>query len=311
MPRPVIACFGEALWDVLPRGIFLGGAPLNVAYHLSRHGVESLPISAVGRDFLGEEILRRVRAWGLSTRFLASLPNRSTGTVSVELDAGRNARYRIARRVAWDRIPISRSLRRGPAPAAVVFGSLALREPANRRALEQLFAAWPDTLRVVDLNLRAPFDRGLGVRFAIAHAHILKLNHDELARLLHRRPTLGALDRDAREFALDHGIRRLCVTAGDAGAGVLWDGAWIWEPARPVSVRDTIGAGDSFLGAFLARVIRGAHPRDALVVACRTAEFVATQDGATPHYTPDTIGAQTKPIAKLASPACSMPEIED
>lgn len=286
-----VACFGEALWDVLPRGIFLGGAPLNVAYHLSRHGIRSLPISAVGRDFLGTEILRRVTGWNIDSRFISTLPNRPTGTVTVELDARGNAHYRIARKVAWDRIPVSKLLLRQPAPAALVFGALALREPANRRTLERLFSAWPTALRVVDLNLRRPFDRGPGVRFALRHAQLLKLNHDELAQLLARDPNVRRLERDARELAERHQLSRLCVTAGASGAGLLWHGAWLWENARPTDVRDTIGAGDSFLGSFLAGVFgQIGSPSDALARACRTAEFVASQDGATPAYDPTRIG---------------------
>lgn len=130
-------CFGEALWDVLPRGIFLGGAPLNVAYHLSRHGIRALPVSAVGRDFLGDEILRRAAAWELDLRFMARLAGRPTGTVQAVLDARGAASYRIERRVAWDRIRAPRTRRGVPAPLAIVYGSLALRERPNRSALDR------------------------------------------------------------------------------------------------------------------------------------------------------------------------------
>ena len=100
-----IVCFGETLWDILPRGIFLGGAPLNAAYHLSRHGVKVQPVTAVGRDFLGDEAWRRIVGWGVDTRWVARTPDRPTGTVRATLDARGVASYRFAPRVAWDAIP--------------------------------------------------------------------------------------------------------------------------------------------------------------------------------------------------------------
>lgn len=294
-PRPIaIACFGEALWDVLPLGIFLGGAPLNVAYHLSRLGVTALPISAVGRDFLGAEACRRIEGWGVSTEYIARL-KQPTGTVLATLDKRGSAHYEIRTRVAWDRIPASRALRKRPAPAALVFGSLALRSAANRAALTQLLLAWPEALRVADLNLRAPFDRGAGVEFALHHAEFVKLNDEELGRMA-ARPTRTApqLEAAARAFAAQHALERVCVTAGARGAGVLWDGQWSWTAGRKVEVRDTIGAGDSFLAGFLAAHLqRGEPPAHSLAKACRLGEFVATCDGATPPYASD---AQGRPV---------------
>lgn len=281
-----IACFGEALWDVLPRGIFLGGAPLNVAYHRSRQGVRAIPITAVGRDFLGAEIIRRAHAWGLDLRFIARVRRAPTGTVRAELDSRGVARYAIATRVAWDRITVSPRLRETTRPNAIVFGTLALRTVENRRALAKALSAWPDALRVLDLNLRRPFDRGVGVIRALAEAQFVKLNDEELARMVGARSLrIPQLESAARRFAAVHQLSRVCVTAGEHGAGLLWDDAWFWEPGRPVTIRDTIGAGDSFLAAFLAaHLLRGESPRRALAAACRMGEFVAARDGATPAY---------------------------
>lgn len=285
---PVIACFGEALWDILPRGIFLGGAPLNVGYHLSRHGVQVLPVSAVGRDFLGQEAIARIAAWGVDTAGIGQLPRVPTGTVRVALDRAGIARYRIAEQVAWDRIalPSFANRRKGRTPVAVVFGTLALRGAANRRTLDALLEKWPQAWRVLDLNLRPPFDRPETLAFALSRAQVLKLNDEELARMT-KLPvrTNGQLAKAARAMSERHGIARVCVTAGARGAGLWWDGTWEWEAGRRVDVRDTVGAGDSFLAAFLAGVLgRGVLPRQALVAACRMGEFVATRDGATPPY---------------------------
>lgn len=289
-------CFGEALWDILPRGIFLGGAPLNVAYHLSRQGVRVLPVTAVGRDFLGDEALRRVRAWGVDLRGVARLAGSvGTGIVRAELDARGVASYRIARDVAWDRIPLPRG--RIEAPVAIVYGTLALRSAANRRTLDELFARWPRAQRVLDINLRPPFDRGEAVEFALQRAQLVKLNDDELGRLVGGRPrSPRALQRAAAEFAGARRIERVCVTAGARGAGLWWREQWSWEPGRPVAVRDTVGSGDAFLAALLAGLWgRQVSPTVALANACRLGEFVAMSDGATPPYRCDSRG-RPRPI---------------
>jgi fructokinase len=284
--RTTIVCFGEALWDILPRGIFLGGAPLNVAYHLSYQGLNAVPVSAVGRDFLGDEALRRIEEWKLETRFIARRDLQPTGTVRASLDRKGVATYRIMRHVAWDHIPAPRPLLQRKPPQAVVFGTLALRGRSNRHALEQIFAAWPDTWRVLDLNLRAPFDRGPAIAFALQRAQILKLNAEELARLIDLPTrTPAQLEKAARRLSQQRSLPRICVTAGEHGAGLLWDHHWYWEPGRRIELRDTIGAGDAFLAAFLAAIlVRRRPPALALAAACRMGEFVAGCDGATPPY---------------------------
>lgn len=293
---PIVACFGEVLWDCLPRGLFLGGAPMNAAYHLAQQGLRVLPVTAVGRDFLGNEAERRMAAWGVEMRGIARA-TRPTGTVIAHLNAVGVPSYTIAEQVAWDRITVSHELKRmRPAPAALVYGTLALRETANRRILTQLHEAWPHALRVLDLNLRAPFDQSDAVAFALALAQLVKLNDEELDRLvgLHGRES-PALARAAEQFASRFKIDRVCVTAGARGAGLWWRGDWYWEKARPVRVRDTVGAGDAFLGGLLgALLLHAAKPRSALRAACRLGEFVASQDGATPAYRLDERG---RPVA--------------
>jgi fructokinase len=290
--RPLtIACFGEALWDILPRGIFLGGAPLNVAYHLSRQAVQPWMLTAVGRDFLGDEILRRMKDWGLSTRMVTRHARRPTGTVQASIDPRGVATFAIARDAAWDAIRLPSPLPRS-APRAIVYGTLALREATNRRSLTRLFAAWPTAWRVLDLNLRAPFASARVIDLALRRAQVLKLNETELGQLT-RRPvgTVRAIEQATRQLAAARHLPRICVTAGHRGAGLWWDGSWHWEPGRRVVVRDTVGAGDAFLGAFLASLLtRGATPKASLATACRVGEFVAAHDGATPSYEVDRDG---------------------
>lgn len=287
------------LWDLLPKGLFLGGAPLNVAYHLTRLGVRALPISAVGRDFLGHEALARIAAWPADTTFIARHRRHPTGTVRATLDARGVASYRIAERVAWDRIEIPRALKRQPPPGALIYGSLALRGTANRVALMDLANAWPKAMRILDLNLRRPFDRGEGVRFALSYAHLVKLNDEELARQTARPVrTTSDLEAAARHFAAKQHANRVCVTAGARGAGLLWADRWSWEDGRKVDVRDTVGAGDSFLAGFIAaHFVRGESPARSLASACRLGEFVAARDGAMPLYRIDARGRPGDPAA--------------
>lgn len=284
-----VVCFGEILWDFLPKGAFPGGAPFNVAYHLHRSGLRASLVSAVGRDLLGDELLQRLRHWGLGTEGVNQHANIPTGYVRAVLNAGGDATYEIAPNVAWDEIaPSETALRSTREARAIVFGSLALRSAANRTALNLLLETLPaSALRVFDVNLRPPFDDLSLVRETARRATLLKLNRSEAARLA---DIAGGRDEDhARAISDQSGCRMVCVSAGEYGAGLLRDGAWHWAASRPVTVRDTVGAGDAFMAGLLAGLLRHKlSPADALARACRLGEFVAGQDGATPDYPSDT-----------------------
>jgi fructokinase len=190
---------------------------------------------------------------------------------------------------------VTRELLNEPAPAALVFGTLALRNSANRRALATLCSTWKTTLRVLDLNLRPPFDQPAAISFAIKLAQVIKLNDEELSRLTHL-PVRTERQLKAATLALAKQLScaRLCVTAGARGAALLWDGSWHWENGRKIVVRDTVGAGDSFLGSLLTSLIaQHASPATALARAARLGEFIASRDGATPPYR---INAQGLPV---------------
>ena len=287
MSAPVL-CFGEILWDLLPHGAFPGGAPFNVAYHLHRLGVPVLPISAVGSDDLGTQLLSRLTAWGIATTAIARLAGAPTGTVTAALGPSGDAHYTIALDTAWDRIPAAGvPLTAAASAPALVFGSLALRSVANRESLAHLAAALPPTAwRVFDVNLRAPHDDLALVRRTASLANVLKLNAAEAARLAageSERP--GHEEKHARLLAAQLDVPFICVTAGARGAGLLRDNHWTWEPARPVVVADTIGSGDAFLAALLAGLLRGSPSDSALLAsACRLGEWVASRPGATPDY---------------------------
>jgi fructokinase len=287
--NPLALCFGEMLWDSLPEGIFPGGAPLNVAYHLHHQGVVPRLTSAVGQDWLGDELLRRIKHWGLSTDGVARLPDAPTGTVVAAPGADGEVRYTIATDVAWDRITVdTEALQAAASASAIIFGSLAQRSEHNQAALARLLAAMPADARIVfDVNLRPPHDDLERVRALSRHATVLKLNASEAARLAGEAASAaGREEAHARRIAEETGCGVVCVTAGARGAGLLHSGNWLWQPARRVKVADTVGAGDAFLAALLAGLLAGRRPDIVLARACRLGEWVASQRGATPAGKP-------------------------
>ncbi|MGF1679194.1 MAG: carbohydrate kinase [Candidatus Methylacidiphilales bacterium] len=281
--KPVL-CFGEVLWDCLPAGLFLGGAPINVAYHLHRLGTAVLPVTAVGDDFLGGEICRRLDTWKMDVRGIHVAPGLPTGVVIASLDEGGSAAYTIPGDSAWDHIELTQQVQKSaPDAAAIVFGSLALRGENNRWVLEALRGSAPDALIVLDVNFRPPHD-DLQLAFTLmrsmsSHRALVKVNHHEAARLSGG----GSADYEtnARWISHETGVNSVCVTAGAEGAGLWYQEAWHWEKARPVHVVDTVGAGDAFLAALLHGLLREPHrPMEHLAAACRSGERVAGLPGA-------------------------------
>ena len=291
-PKPTILCFGEILWDFLPAGLFPGGAPFNVAYHLHRHGADVKLVSAVGRDLLGDELLRRIKAWGLSTDTIALHQGLPTGYVRAELSAQGDATYDITTSVAWDQIVTDQdSLQPAMSARALVFGSLSQRSVFNRAALDRLLATLPaEAWRVFDVNLRPPHDDLPLVRELAGKSTLLKLTAAAAARLVDGgEETAGREEADARALAHQFGPDTVCITAGARGAGLLRGGQWHWEPGREATVADTVGAGDSFLASLLSGLIAG-RLADAACLrhATRLGEWVASQRGATPDYNAST-----------------------
>jgi fructokinase len=292
-PRPTVVCYGEILWDFLPRGAFPGGAPFNVCYHLHWLGLRAHLASAVGQDLLGDDLIRRLKGWGLETDGITRYVGLPTGHVRAILDATGNASYEIATSVAWDQIlPGEDTVRAALGARALVFGSLAQRASVNRASLKRLLAVLPaGALRVFDVNLRAPHDDLALVRELARQATLLKLNAAEAARLAGGETAPGREETHARALAEQSGCPLVCVTAGGNGGGILAEGAWHWVAARPVAVRDTVGAGDAFMAGLLAGLLlHRESPAAALARACRLGEYVATQDGATPSYRTDAQG---------------------
>lgn len=287
--HPTILCFGEMLWDFLPAGLFPGGAPFNVGYHLHQLDTDVRLVSALGRDRLGDEMLRRIRQWGLSDETIVRHQGLPTGSVIASLNANGDAAYEITSSVAWDQILITEDTTRAAVSAqALVFGSLAQRSPLNRTALDRLFAVIPASAwRVFDVNLRAPHDDLNLVRELAKSSTLLKLNSAEAARIVlgAKGEQPGSPEPLARALNHDCGCPMVCITAGSRGAGLLINDQWFWEEGKPVNVVDTVGAGDAFLARLLSHLLRDdVSPSAALASSCRHGEWVASQPGATPGY---------------------------
>lgn len=281
MPSSEILCIGEVLWDALPAGLFLGGAPFNVACHLRAAGHPAAMVSRVGDDRLGEEILRRATGYGVAVDLMQVDSTLQTGFVRVALDDIGTAAYEIVAPSAWDAIELTAELEaRASSARAIVFGSLAQRAPVTRATIERLWDT--DALMVFDANLRPPFDDRDVVRRSLEHADIVKLSDVELHQLI----TWFGLPKGERAAAAAvaeaFACATVCVTRGDKGAAMWRDGAWSEHPGFEVEVKDTVGAGDAFLAVMLAGYLGGAADAAILQHANMIGAYVATQFGAVP-----------------------------
>jgi fructokinase len=281
---------GEVLWDLLPGGRQLGGAPANFAYHAHALGAESLVVSRVGRDELGRDLVEHLNALGLVTSGISVDPAAPTGTVSVTLDPTGQPTYTIHTDVAWDFLEAGPEVLRAAAGAdAVCFGTLAQRHPVARDSIRRVLQATrPEALRIFDINLRQRFWSREVIVESLALANVLKLNDEELPILMDLlgwpcEDDQGLMARLAQRFDL----RAVALTRGARGS-LLWtaDRSWNW-PGSDLKVADTVGAGDSYTAALALGLLSGKSPEDILRIAHRVADFVCTQPGATPPMPAD------------------------
>jgi fructokinase len=290
--RPKVLCFGEVLWDCFPDAQRLGGAPFNVAYHLQKLGCESILVSAVGADRLGEETFGRMSKLDLSTALVARHPHLPTGMVEVKLDAAGQPAYRILPDVAWDYIPVDhRVLKVVGGCDALVYGTLAARSPANRAALNRLLQV-PDARRILDVNLRHPYDDHDRVLELCRGAHVLKLNEDELGQLTgistptDEPPLIKAIE----SFSTLVRVKEICVTRGARGA-VFWREGRVFRATAPsVQIQNTVGAGDAFTAALTAGLLADDSDEavgNTLQRACALGALVASVSEAQPDYDSD------------------------
>ena len=278
-----IVGIGEALWDVLPEGKKIGGAPANFAYHVSQFGFDALAISAVGNDALGDELLAQFDQHGL--HYHIPRVDYPTGTVQVELDDNGVPTYEIREGVAWDNIPFTDELAAIAAQTkAVCFGSLAQRSSVSRETIRRFLAATPaDCMKIFDINLRQNFYTKETLDESMNACNVLKLNDEELVAIGRLVGDPG-LDIEDKCWLLlgKYNLDMLVLTCGVNGSYVFTPGSRSFQPTPVVEVVDTVGAGDSFTGTFVANILAGkcigeAHQRAVAFIA-----FVCTQPGAMP-----------------------------
>lgn len=292
MDDKVIVGIGEALWDVLPEGKKLGGAPANFAYHVSQFGLESCAVSAVGDDELGKEIRSNFEEKKLQT-LIETVPY-PTGTVQVEIDKLGVPQYDIKENVAWDNIPFTPQIEElAHRTKAICFGSLAQRNEVSRNTIEQFIEAMPkteDTLIVFDVNLRQSFYSREVLDRSMKRCNVLKINDEELITISRMLGYQGT-DLQSKCWILlgRYHLKMLILTCGVNGSYVFTPGSMSFIATPKVKVADTVGAGDSFTGAFVASILKGLSVADAHQKAVNVSAFVCTQRGAMPTLPADYI----------------------
>lgn len=281
----IVVGMGEALWDVLPEGKKIGGAPANFAYHVSQFGLPSCVVSAVGDDALGKEIIENFTSKGLNQ--LIAEVHYPTGTVQVEIDPAGVPQYEIKENVAWDNIPYTAHLEMlAEKTKAVCFGSLAQRNVVSRNTINRFLDAMPqneDTLVVFDVNLRQGFYNKEILCNSMKRCNILKINDEELVTVSRMFGYPGIDLQDKCWILLGkYNLKMLILTCGINGSYVFTPGNVSFQPTPKVEVADTVGAGDSFTAAFIASILKGKSVQEAHSTAVQTSAFVCTKKGAMP-----------------------------
>ena len=278
-----IVGLGEALWDVLPEGKKIGGAPANFAYHAGQHGLHSVAVSAVGSDLLGDEALRLLDDKHL--KYVMPRVDFPTGTVQVELDAEGVPTYDIKEGVAWDNIPFTDDIKEVAANAgAVCWGSLAQRNEVSRKSIYQFLDHTPeDCLKVFDINLRQNFYTKEVICESLKRCNVLKINDEELITI-GRLFGYPGLDIENKCWLIlgKYNLDMLVLTCGVNGSYVFAPGFNSFQETPKVEVADTVGAGDSFTGTFCASILKGKSIAEAHKLAVEVSAYVCTQHGAMP-----------------------------
>ncbi len=279
-----IVGIGEVLWDMLPAGAQLGGAPANFAFHANALGATSCIVSRVGDDALGHEIIARLTALGLTCEGIQRDAGRPTGTVAVTIADDGQPQFDIRRDVAWDGLEATDVARRAVAVAdAICFGTLAQRAEQSRGAIRELLRAAPSaSIRVLDVNLRQHYHSPELIDGSLALATVLKVNDAELPQLAAMFGLAGSVKSQIDAIMARWQLRALAYTRGDRGSLLRTADAWSEHPGVPTTVVDTVGAGDAFTAAMTLGFLNGWALDDINARANAIASYVASQAGGTP-----------------------------
>lgn len=284
-----VFCVGEVLWDSLPSGLFLGGAPFNVACHLNMLGIKARIISRVGNDELGKKIIKKVRGRKLETNLIQVDDSYSTGIVDVNLDKKGNATYNIVNPAAWDFISLKNELDNfSIEPDVLIYGTLAQRNEVSRKSIKKLRAK--SKLNVYDVNLRPPFTEREIINDSLLDAHIVKMNDEEFLQLSKWFNLSNSLKEGMRELADNFNCETICITKGAKGSAIYRNNQFLEHPGFSVDVKDTIGAGDAFLAALLHGFLHDTSNKKIIEFANAVGAYVASQDGAIPKLDMTRIG---------------------
>ena len=285
MNKRYVVGLGEALWDVLPDGKKLGGAPANFAYHAGQFGLDTIAVSALGEDKLAEETIKALEEHGL-TYLMPRVPY-PTGTVQVTLSGDGIPSYEIRENVAWDNIPYTPEMTDiAKHCRAVCFGSLAQRNVTSWATIRQFLDDTPeDCLKIFDINLRQQFFTKNVIEESLKRCNVLKINDEEVVTFSH---LFGYEGLDMRETCLKilstYGLQMLVLTCGTNGSYVFTPSITSFQDTPKVEVADTVGAGDSFTGSFCAAILNGKSIEEAHKIAVKVSAYVCTQNGAMPTY---------------------------
>jgi len=307
--KKTILAMGEILWDLLPDGPRLGGAPFNFAARVDRLGDRALMVSRLGPDALGDEALAAVRSLGLDSTLLQRDGTHPTGTVQVSFDDKGIPDYFIVPGVAYDHIQSEEKLEAAVAQAdCLCFGTLVQRTEGTRTTVRHLLAHAQRCLKVFDINLRKDCYSYETVEYSLGHADVLKLNDDEV-RTLDALLAIGTDDPIAfcEEIMACYPLQRCLVTFGEHGAlAISREGETIYEPGYRVKVVDTLGSGDAFTAGFIHKFLRGASDREACRFGNALGAMVAMQVGGTEPIAPEAVAR----FERDASERNVLPELE-
>ena len=275
---------GEVLWDLLPSGPQLGGAPGNFAYHAHALGANASVVTRVGNDLFGREIFRRFQELGIADGSIQVDDSAPTGTVSVSLSENGNPHYIIHENVAWDRLAVTAATLKAIREAdAICFGSLAQRGELSRTAIQRLVAAArAETLRVFDINLRQNYFSRDVVEQSLRLANVLKLNDGELPFLASLFDLTGSIQQQIETLAQKFNLQLVALTRGPGGSLLFKSGQWSDYPSVPIKIVDTVGAGDSFTAALVMGLLHKMELDEINVLADEVARHVCSSVGATP-----------------------------
>ncbi len=274
---------GEILWDMLPTGKQLGGAPANFAYHVCRLGGNGWAVSAISDDELGREIKNTLSTKKLNT--ILEEVNEPTGTVQVTLNAAGVPTYDITEGVAWDHIPFTERIGDlAKETSAVCFGTLAQRSPESRATIHEFIENMPDgSLKVYDINLRQNYYDEKIISDSLRLADILKINDEELDIVSKMLSLSGTQEERCRAISRAFNLKFVILTkGGDGSEVVLEDKVHISRPGK-IDIVDTVGAGDSFTAAFILAYLRGESLEKAHTLATEVSSYVCTKAGAMPE----------------------------